>query len=168
VTIAVALGPLTKGETPPWRLAGAFAAVLVAMLLATLVNPYGPNLHLQAVEHVSQASTGRFAEFRSPDFRGGGSAVGAFELFILAVIALGATGSRDTDVGHDGAPRRDAASGARQRAQHEPLRDRRGARRGGRAQPAARDGSCRGSTPAGRRSATRRSARRPGSGRSPS
>jgi hypothetical protein len=92
VTIAVALGPLAKGETPPWRLAGAFAAMLAVMALATLVNPYGANLHLQAVEHVSQASTARFAEFRSPDFRGGGSAVGAFELFILAVIALGTTG----------------------------------------------------------------------------
>jgi hypothetical protein len=56
------------------------------MLLATLVNPYGLALHRQAFEHVSWASTGRFVEFKSPDFRGGGAAIGSFELLLLGVI----------------------------------------------------------------------------------
>jgi len=41
---------------------------------------------------VAQASTGRFVEFRSPDFRGGGAAVGCFEVLVLATLATAATG----------------------------------------------------------------------------
>jgi hypothetical protein len=63
------------------------------MLLATLVNPYGIALHRQAVAHVGWASTGRFVEFKSPDFRGGGAAIGCFELLVLGVIAAAGSGA---------------------------------------------------------------------------
>jgi hypothetical protein len=92
VALASGLGPLVEEGAPSWRRARPFTLLLVAMGLATLVNPYGPELHAQALAHVSQASTGRFAEFRSPDFRNGGASVGCFEALVLATVLLGAIG----------------------------------------------------------------------------
>src|SRR5262249_49077629 len=60
---------------------------------ATLVNPYGVALHRQAVEHVGWASTGRFVEFKSPDFRGGGAAIGCFEVLVLGVVLAAGSGA---------------------------------------------------------------------------
>lgn len=68
------------------------ALCAAAMLVATLANPYGWDLHRQAVEHLGAESTARFREFKSPNFRGGLPAVRCFELMILAVVGLGALG----------------------------------------------------------------------------
>jgi hypothetical protein len=92
VTLASALGPLVVRGSFDWRRSRVFAALLVAMVLATLVNPYGPDLHAQAIHHVSVPSTGRFAEFRSPDFRSGGASIGCFEVLLLATLLVTATG----------------------------------------------------------------------------
>jgi len=62
------------------------------MLVATLVNPYGAELHLQAFAHLGAQSTGYFREFQSPNFRWGAPPVRSFELMILALITLGARG----------------------------------------------------------------------------
>ncbi len=70
------------------RDAVAFGALLVAMTLATFVNPYGVRLHVQAVEHLRLPSTGYFLEFLSPNFREGLAAVRWFEVLILAVVAV--------------------------------------------------------------------------------
>jgi hypothetical protein len=70
------------------RDAAAFGALFVAMTLATLANPYGIRLHLQAIEHLRLPSTGYFLEFLSPNFRDGLAAVRYFELLILAVVAV--------------------------------------------------------------------------------
>jgi hypothetical protein len=72
------------------RGATTLAVVAFAAWLATLLNPYGIELHLQAVEHLTMPSTSWFDEFRSPDFRGGTHMARYFELLVLAVIGLGA------------------------------------------------------------------------------
>ena len=92
VAIATALGPVVAKEAPAWTLARAFAVLLVVMALATIVNPYGLDLHAQAITHVSAPSTGRFAEFRSPDFRTGGASVACFEVLLLAALFVTASG----------------------------------------------------------------------------
>jgi hypothetical protein len=77
-----------------WREAAAFAALAVAVVAATLVNPYGIALPLDVVHHLGMASTKQFVEFLSPSFATGGAAVRAFEalaLGLIAVTALGAT-----------------------------------------------------------------------------
>lgn len=71
---------------------GVCLALLVAMSLATLATPYGVSLHTQAVEHLGMASTGYYAEFRSPDFHGGSTAVMYFEVLMLALFIVVAVG----------------------------------------------------------------------------
>jgi hypothetical protein len=68
-------------------------AVLVAMTLATLANPYGVRLHEQVVEHLGMPSTALFDEFRSPDFRTGALMARYFELLVLGVVAVSALGA---------------------------------------------------------------------------
>ncbi len=68
-------------------------AVLVAMALATVANPYGVRLHEQVVQHLGMPSTGLFDEFRSPDFRTGALMARYFELLVLAVIVVSALGT---------------------------------------------------------------------------
>jgi hypothetical protein len=81
------------GDRAARRRGGALALLLVAMALATVVNPYGIALHRQAFAHVGWASTGRFVEFKSPDFRAGGAAIGCFELLVLGVIVAAGSGT---------------------------------------------------------------------------
>ncbi len=90
---AMAAHAILAGDRVMRRRAGALALLFVAMLLATLVNPYGLALHRQAFAHVSWASTGRFVEFKSPDFRDGGAAIGSFELLLLGVIVSAGSGT---------------------------------------------------------------------------
>ena len=83
---------MLEGGVPAWGRARPFVLLFLAMTLATLVTPYGPALHEQALAHVSQASTARFVEFRSPDFRNGGASVGCFEALTIATLLLGLIG----------------------------------------------------------------------------
>ena len=92
VAFASAVGPMVDGDARGWRRARPFMVLFAAMALATLVTPYGWALLEQAVAHVSQASTARFAEFRSPDFRNGGASVGCFEVLAIGALALAAIG----------------------------------------------------------------------------
>ena len=89
-TLGATLQAAVERNPRAWSHARSFAVLFVVMGLATLLTPYGIALHRQAIEHVRQASTGRFVEFLSPDFRGGGAAVGCFEVLVLATVALGA------------------------------------------------------------------------------
>ena len=77
------------------RRALVFAAVLVAMGLATLVNPHGPRLHTAVQEYLSQRSIRYFHEFQSPDFLAGSVPVLSFEaLALMLVFVLGLGGRR--------------------------------------------------------------------------
>jgi hypothetical protein len=92
--MATAAGARSFVDGDPQARRGALVlgGLLVAMALATLATPYGVDLHRQAIEHLAQPSTGRFAEFRSPDFRAGGAAIGAFEAMVIALLVLAGTG----------------------------------------------------------------------------
>jgi hypothetical protein len=87
-----ALRWLVRREPADARSAVTFAALLAAMTVATLANPYGYELHVQAVEHLRLPSTGFFLEFLSPNFRDGLAAVRWFEMLILALVAVTALG----------------------------------------------------------------------------
>ena len=77
------------------RRALVFAAVLAAMGLATLVNPYGPRLHGAVREYLSMPSIRYFHEFQNPDFLGGSVPVLSFEaLILMLVVVLGLGGRR--------------------------------------------------------------------------
>jgi hypothetical protein len=92
VAAAHALHAFADGDAASRRRAVGLAVLFLAMAVATLANPYGITLHRQTLEHLGQPSTGRFAEFRSPDFRAGGVAVGAFEALIAGLLVLTGTG----------------------------------------------------------------------------
>lgn len=92
VTGGTALEWLVHRRPDDRRRALALAGLFVAMAAATLLTPWGWHLHAQAIEHLGLPSTGYFAEFKTPDFRGGGTAVRGFELLILSVVVLGLTG----------------------------------------------------------------------------
>jgi hypothetical protein len=68
------------------------AALLVAMVIASCVNPNGPALLRAAVGYFSLRSPAYFSEFQSPNFLGGGAGVRAFELMVLALLMLLAQG----------------------------------------------------------------------------
>lgn len=70
------------------RRATAFAWVLAFMVLATLINPSGPWLHVEIVRHLGMAATRYFSEFQSPDFHPSHVSIFAFELMILIVVAV--------------------------------------------------------------------------------
>jgi hypothetical protein len=70
------------------RRAVTFATLLVAMLLATLVNPAGVRLHLSILQYLGMQSVGYFDEFRAPDLWAGGAAVHSFELLAVSVVLL--------------------------------------------------------------------------------
>ncbi len=89
---ACALRWIVHREPADGRHAVAFGTVLAAMFLATLANPYGFRLHVQAIEHLSLPSTGYFLEFLSPNFRDGLAAVRYFEVLILALLGVTALG----------------------------------------------------------------------------
>ena len=90
---ASALVALAGGDLADRRHALVCLAVLVAMTLATLANPYGVRLHEQVVQHLGMPSTGLFDEFRSPDFRTGALMTRYFELLLLALIVVSALGT---------------------------------------------------------------------------
>jgi hypothetical protein len=72
------LARVVRGDPAAGRFALVCAVLLVAMTLATAVNPYGFELHRQAFAHLSLPSTAYFVEFLSPNFRDGHAAVRAF------------------------------------------------------------------------------------------
>jgi hypothetical protein len=72
--------------------AGRLGGLLIAMAIASLANPWGYHLHVQAVEHLGLPSTGYFGEFQSPNFRDGGGPVKTFELLALALTGAGLLG----------------------------------------------------------------------------
>jgi hypothetical protein len=92
VTGATAARWLVFREPKDGHDAVVFGVLGLAMALATLANPYGIRLPIQAVQHLSLPSTAYFREFLSPDFRTGLAAVGAFEVLILAVVGMTALG----------------------------------------------------------------------------
>ena len=63
-------------------------ALLIAMLLATLANPSGVNLHVSIIDHLGQASANYFAEFTSPNFGARSMEVFFFETLVLLVLAM--------------------------------------------------------------------------------
>src|SRR5579862_2300919 len=75
-----------------WRRGVAFAATMVAMGAATLLNPSGPWLHVEIVHHLGMLATRYFSEFQSPDFYFGHISMFSFELMILFVIVAVARG----------------------------------------------------------------------------
>src|SRR5207249_4142200 len=78
-----ALRAVVFRDTEERRRALVFAAVLVAMGLATLVNPHGPRLHAAVEEYLSQRSIRYFHEFQSPDFLAGRVPVLSFTALAL-------------------------------------------------------------------------------------
>src|SRR5215813_3520999 len=70
------------------RRARAFAVTLALMVLATLVNPSGPRLHVEIVRHLGMSSTRYFSEFQSPDFHPSHVSIFAFELMVLLVVVV--------------------------------------------------------------------------------
>jgi hypothetical protein len=93
VTGATGLEWLVHRRPEDLRRATALAGLFAAMAAATLVNPYGFHLHVQAIEHLGLPSTGYFAEFRTPDFRNADTTIRGFELLILSLLALGMLGA---------------------------------------------------------------------------
>ena len=89
--LAATLQAIVEPAPRRWAHARIFAVLFVAMGAATLVTPYGITLHRDALAYASQASNGRFLDYHSPDFRGGGAAVGCFEVLVLATLATTAT-----------------------------------------------------------------------------
>jgi hypothetical protein len=67
---------------------GVFGGLLVAMGLATLVNPYGLGLHRSIAESLGMQSTAYFVEFKSPNFLQGDISVTLFERLVLVLVLL--------------------------------------------------------------------------------
>lgn len=97
VFAAAAIGERLVGQSNDGSRARIFAALLVGMALASLVNPWGWGLHFSTAEYLKMESIRYWNEYRSPDFLGGGSAVVAFELMIFATIAAMAWRARRFD-----------------------------------------------------------------------
>jgi hypothetical protein len=76
------------------RRALVFVALLVAMGLATLGNPYGLRLHTAIHEYLSLASNRYFIEFQSPNFLEGAAPVLSFEALVLALVLVLGLGGR--------------------------------------------------------------------------
>src|SRR5262249_14952149 len=92
VALATGARSIVDGDRVARRRAVVLVALLVAMALATLINPYGPALHTQAIDYLGQPSTARFAESLSPNFRSGGASIRAFEALLMAFLLLLGTG----------------------------------------------------------------------------
>jgi len=72
-----------------WRQARRYTLVAAAALTATLVNPYGPRLHLHIARYLSSDFIrDRVVEFQSPRFRG--ESMLAFEVLLLAGLLVAA------------------------------------------------------------------------------
>ncbi len=63
------------------------------IVLATVLNPAGFDLHRDQIHHLAMRTTGAFDEFRSPDFAGGGWPMTAVELLVIGLV-VGAARAR--------------------------------------------------------------------------
>ena len=71
-----------------------FAAVAVAVFVATLANPVGWDLHRGLIHHLGMRTTGSFAEFQSPAFHSASRPILVFQLLILALLVIVARSPR--------------------------------------------------------------------------
>ncbi len=79
---------LTSPDREVGRHALVFAGVLGAMVLATLVNPWGWRLHASILDHLGTRSIRYFIDFQSPNFLSPSMSVRAFEALALLVVVL--------------------------------------------------------------------------------
>ncbi len=77
-------------ERSEWREALAFGVLLLVMAAATLVNPNGARLHADILHHLAMKTTGKFLEFRSPDFQAPMYPVHFFEILVLTAFLVAA------------------------------------------------------------------------------
>jgi hypothetical protein len=82
------LRALVLGDPEEGRRARVFAVLLVAMGLATLVNPYGVRLHTSILDYLDLRAIRYYHEFQSPNFLGGGLSVLAFEALVLMLVLV--------------------------------------------------------------------------------
>ncbi len=75
-----------------WRRCVGLSAAALAMAAATLCNPWGVRLHTATLEYLRLESVALWIENAPPDLLGGGSAVVAFEVMVLGVLGVLATG----------------------------------------------------------------------------
>jgi hypothetical protein len=80
------------GRTVGWGPTRTLVGLFVAMAGASVINPWGWGLHASTAEYLGMESIRYWNEYRSPDFLSGGSAVVAFEIMILALVAALAFG----------------------------------------------------------------------------
>jgi hypothetical protein len=73
------------------RRAVTLVCLVIAMVVASGVNPNGFRLLEAAIGYFSLRSPAYFTEFQSPDFLGGGASVRAFELLVIALVVWLAT-----------------------------------------------------------------------------
>jgi len=59
-----------------------------ALFLASLINPFGWNLHLSILEYLNLDSLHKMAEYVSPNFNSPSSGAGVFEFLILSLFLL--------------------------------------------------------------------------------
>ncbi len=81
---------VVTGDGRERREAVVFAGLLLALVLATALNPNGFGLHEDTVHHLAMTTTGIFAEFRSPDFQAGGPPILCFEILVLGTLVVAA------------------------------------------------------------------------------
>ncbi|PYN82693.1 MAG: hypothetical protein DMD97_00485 [Candidatus Rokuibacteriota bacterium] len=79
---------LTSPDREVGRQALVFAGVLGAMVLATLVNPWGWRLHASILDTLGTRSVRYFIDFQSPNFLSPSMSVRAFEALALLVVVL--------------------------------------------------------------------------------
>jgi hypothetical protein len=90
-TVADYAGARGIGNRPIAQKLRRLAAVTVLTLLATLLNPYGYNLHLHIYQYLSDRFLmNHIQEFASPDFHGAAERCFAM-LVLIAVVALAAS-----------------------------------------------------------------------------
>src|SRR5262249_16951223 len=65
-----------------------FGVLTGMMVLATLMNPYGPRLHASIVQYLDMRSLGQFVEFTPPNVQTGGLPVLLFERLVLVAVIL--------------------------------------------------------------------------------
>ncbi len=87
-----AVRALVTGDRPAAHAARVLVVITTATALATLLNPYGWNLHREVLAHVSATFVARFPDFQPPGFGHGGASVRAFEALVLLLVGLGAAG----------------------------------------------------------------------------
>jgi len=92
--VVSALRAVLARDAEEGRRVRVYAAVLLATVLATLVNPQGWRLHASIRSYLGMQSLGFFTEFMSPNFLAGSVPVLAFETLALLVLLVLARAAR--------------------------------------------------------------------------